>query len=221
MTANAEESFVHEHQALVVHIARELRDELGLGDPLDDLIADGLHGLVEARSRFDETLGASFVTFAYYRIRGAMLDGVRRMGHLSRRAHYARRRARALDQVAEANPSPQSDPQVGEDLDATVLALQDVLGDMMMSATLAALPEEAERLASSEPSPELAVISEMERARLRRALAKLPEREHYVLRAIYFDEQALDDVGAHLGISRSRASRIHTRGLKLLREALG
>lgn len=215
MRADADESFVHEHEALVMRIARDVRDELGLAGPLDDLVADGLQGLVEARSRFDPTLGASFVTFAYYRIRGSILDGVRRMGHLSRRAHYARRRARALSEVFEA--STQVDPQVGEDVDATIAAIDAVLGEMMAAATLSAALEDPQ----GSPSPEQALVTELERARVRRALAKLPEREQYVLRAFYFDEHPLDAIGAHLGISRSRASRLHTRGLALLREAIG
>ena len=80
------------HLSLVQGIARKVKRTLGAAIDLDDLVGYGCKGLVEAAERFDGRAGVAFTTFAYYRIRGAMYDGIRAMGWYSR-ADYARYRA--------------------------------------------------------------------------------------------------------------------------------
>ena len=77
------------------------------------------------------------------------------------------------------------------------------------------------QLADEQTTPETKLIDELERARVRRALARVPAREQALLRAIYFEERVLEDAGDELGIKRSGAHRMHTRALGMLREALG
>jgi RNA polymerase sigma factor (sigma-70 family) len=98
--------------SLVQAIAAKLKRSLGRTLEFEDLVAYGSKGLVEAADRFDPTVGVSFTTFAYYRIRGAMLDGLRTMGWYSR-ADYARYRAeeRANEYLrAEAERETTRDP---------------------------------------------------------------------------------------------------------------
>src|SRR3954454_21742355 len=83
---------IEQHLSLVHAIAGKLKRTLGRSIDFEDLVGYGSKGLVEAAERFDARQGASFATFAYYRIRGAMLDGLRTMGWYSR-ADYARYRA--------------------------------------------------------------------------------------------------------------------------------
>src|ERR1700758_114335 len=83
---------VEQHLGLVQAIARKVKKTLGARIDLDDLVAYGAKGLVEAAERYDARPGVAFTTFAYYRIRGAMFDGLRTMGWYSR-ADYARYRA--------------------------------------------------------------------------------------------------------------------------------
>src|SRR3954454_13471562 len=83
---------VEQHLSLVQAIAAKLKRTLGRTIDFEDLVAYGTKGLLEAANRFDPSQGASFTTFAYYRVRGAMLDGLRTMGWYSR-ADYARYRA--------------------------------------------------------------------------------------------------------------------------------
>src|SRR3954452_10698642 len=92
---------VEQHLSLVQAIAAKLKRTLGRTIDFEDLVAYGTKGLLEAAKRFDPSQGASFTTFAYYRVRGAMLDGLRSMGWYSR-ADYARYRAeeRAHEYVA-------------------------------------------------------------------------------------------------------------------------
>src|SRR5438046_1214586 len=92
MTAQEKNQLVEQHLGLVQAIARKLKKTLGARIDYDDLVAYGSKGLVEAADRFDARPGVAFTTFAYYRIRGAMFDGLRTMGWYSR-ADYARYRA--------------------------------------------------------------------------------------------------------------------------------
>src|SRR5258707_11962977 len=92
MAAPEKNQLVEQHLGLVQAIARKVKKTLGARIDYDDLVAYGSKGLVEAAERYDARPGVAFSTFAYYRIRGAMFDGLRTMGWYSR-ADYARYRA--------------------------------------------------------------------------------------------------------------------------------
>ena len=92
MAASEVKRLVEQHLSLVQAIARKVKKSVGASVDVDDLVGYGSKGLVEAADRFDPRHGVAFSTFAYYRIRGAMYDGLRSMGWYSR-ADYARYRA--------------------------------------------------------------------------------------------------------------------------------
>ena len=124
--ATEADAIVKEYQGLVRSIALKLRSQFDLNCDLDDLIAFGNQGLLEAMSRFDPTRGVQMNTFAYYRIRGAVLDGVRRMAYLPRRIHHKVREAEALDLVSEPiGDARAATPEAKADLEATAQALDD------------------------------------------------------------------------------------------------
>lgn len=213
-----EDRFVQEHTALVRKIAHRVRAELDLKIDVDDLVAFGFHGLLEAKSRFDPTRGVQFTTFAHYRVRGAILDGVRKMAYLPRRVHEKRRAAEAIDWALEAEGEARAtSPEARGDVEATLTAIDDVLSKITATFMLAAVGQDE---SASPASPEEQVIGAAESHRIRRAVDVLPERERIVVRGMYFENRNLDDIGAELGISKSWACRIHTRALGLLREAL-
>lgn len=203
---------------MVRKIALRVRAELDLTCELDDLIAFGFHGLLEARNRFDPSRGVQFGTFAYYRVRGAVLDGVRKMAYLPRRVHQKRRAAEAIDWELESRGEARAaTPGAKADVEATLAAIDDVLGKISASFMLAAVGQDED---AAPESPEEQLVEASERQRLRSALAVLPERERIVVQGMYFEGRNLDDIGAQLGISKSWACRIHTKALGLLRAAL-
>ena len=212
------DKLIEENRGLVHSIAQRIRAQLDLNCELDDLIAFGYHGLVEASSRFDPSRGVQFNTFAYYRIRGAVLDGVRKMAYMPRRAHAQIKAARALDFLAEATGDARAaSDKARTDLEGTVQELGDVLHRLTASFVMASLGQSDEdRPASAEE----ALVEEGERARVRDALHRLPERERVVVEAFYFENRALDDIAKELGVSKSWASRIHSKALDLLRKVL-
>jgi len=190
--------FVAQHEKMVRGLANRLRRELSLAGDLEDLIAFGFGGLLEARHRFDPRLGVQFQTFAYHRVRGAMLDGVRKMARLPRRAHE--RRQAAAERTPTAAPT-----ELGK-------AFQR-MGTGLVSATVM-------QGRFGDESPEAVLLKNESVRRLLLALAGLPPRQRVLVRGFYFEGRSLDAMAKELGISRSWASRLHTHALQALRESL-
>ncbi len=196
------DGFIAQHEKMVRALASRLRRELALHGELEDLVAFGFGGLLEARHRFDPARGVRFQTFAYHRVRGAMLDGVRKMAHLPRRAHER------LQQSAESPPTalPKAAATPLEKVFARVSAGLTTAGPLHGSL--------------GDQSPEAALLKNESVARLLGALAGLSDRQRTLVRGHYFEGRALDEIARELGISRSWASRLHTRALEELRRAL-
>ena len=202
MEAAARQRLVDEHLPLVRALATQVRRQLGNGVDGDDLVSYGVQGLLEAAGRYDGGAGASFATFAYYRIRGAIYDGVRRMGRLPR-AEYARLRAaeRAHDLLAgmaerDRGPGgaiPSADQDVGEIVDA----LAQVAVPCVVS--LSATPDDEGPAGDAVPADE-ALAQRQCGARVRAVVAGLPERERHFIEKHYFEGKSLAEAGAELGL---------------------
>jgi len=212
---------VEENLDLVRSIAGKVRRSLGRPLDVDDLMAYGAKGLVEAASRFDAQKGATFSTFAYYRIRGAMLDGLRSMGWYSRvdyahfraeeRANEYMRNLAERESTAPAAPSP--------DAAATLAEIEEILANVTtvhITSLEAAASATDERL----PPPDQHLQHLHLQARARRAIESLPDKERRLLQLHYFEDKNLDVAGAELGLSKSWASRLHTRAVNRLRKLL-
>jgi RNA polymerase sigma factor for flagellar operon FliA len=221
---------VEEHIPFVRSIARRLREQMPAIE-FDDLVAFGMQGLVEAAQRYDERHGAVFTTFAYYRVRGAMFDGIRTMGWLPRN-EYARlrfeERANAyLENVTtrEAGARDSQKAATEEDAGASpveqqVRELADALsGVATVFVTLMSMPQE-EGLVDDQPGAHELLEQHQLGARVRRALSKLPDKERRLIEAYYFGDQTLEQVGAGMGLSKSWTSRLHARAVGLLRDLL-
>ena len=186
------------HEKMVLGLACRLRRELGLRGELDDLIAFGFGGLLEAQHRFDPTRGIRFQTFAYHRIRGAMLDGIRKMALFPRRAHE--RFKAAEEQRPTAAPT---------ELDKAF---------KRMSASLTGATPLQGRY--GEQSPEAELLRSEALSRLLAAIPALSPRQRLLVRGHYFEGRSLDAMARELGISKSWASRLHTQALQQLRVAV-
>ena len=181
---------IAEHGQMVHGLAHQLRRELSFRGEVDDLIAFGFGGLLEAQHRFDPGRGVRFQTFAYHRVRGAMLDGVRKMAGVPRRAHHR----------LQSGP-----PELERAF-------------MRIRASLTENSPVHGRY--GDESPETLLLKSESIGRLLAALAALSPRERFLVRARHFDARPLDEVARELGVSKSWASRLHGRALERLREAL-
>jgi RNA polymerase sigma factor for flagellar operon FliA len=214
---NEDDRFVKEYEGFVRALARQTRSQLGLDTAIEDLVAFGFQGLLEARQRFDSSKGVAFKSFAHYRVRGAMLDGVRSMARLPRRAYARLRAAEALDQLSETSAEGQGAATRPPTTEVNLRAIDAILGRVAAAYTVAVTAEDAEHGAGS---PEEALLHEERLLRMRSALVKLPERERHMIEGHYFHGKRFDVLSTELGISKSWGSRVHAHALDLLREAL-
>jgi RNA polymerase sigma factor for flagellar operon FliA len=227
MAASDVNQLVEKHLSLVQAIARKVKKSLHASVELDDLVGYGAKGLVEAAERFDARHGVAFTTFAYYRIRGSMYDGLRAMGWYSR-ADYARYRAeeRANEYLrnhadregaAAAEGAPASDRK---DQAQTLAEISEILSSVA-TVHITSLEAAATVPDESLPAPDAAVDSQRMSRRLREAVAALPEKERRLMELYYFADKNLEEAGATLGLSKSWACRLHARAVDLLRDAIG
>jgi len=216
---------VAEHLHLVHSIATKLKHRLGRTMEPGDLVGYGTQGLIEAARRYDPALGTAFPAFAAYRIRGAIFDGMRTMGWYSRQ-EYTRLRAeeRAGEYLAAASGREAAKRKAGVANPTPDKA--EVLEDIAeLLGGVAAVHIASMHFARDVPddrfkAPDEEVEDSETRARVAAALAKLPDKERRLLQLYYFSDINLEDAGAKLGLSKSWASRLHTRAVNHMREAL-
>lgn len=217
---------IEQHLSLVQAIAGKLKRSLGKTIDYDDLVGYGSKGLIEAAERFDPAHGVVFTTFAYYRIRGAMVDGLRTMGWYSR-ADYARYRAeeRANEYLQSESAREAADKQAnpaGESTDVakTLDGIASILGGIA-TVHITSLEAAATKADESLPPADATIDDARMSVRVRAAIKTLPEKERRLMEMYYFDEKNLLEAGVALGLSKSWACRLHARAVNLLREAIG
>jgi RNA polymerase sigma factor FliA len=211
-------------------LARRMAATMPHSIDLSDLVQDGVIGLIDAAERFDEKRGIKFETFAERRVRGAMIDALRKdawprgVRRVRRELEAAREKLRltlghepSLADLAAA---------IGSDekrLGKTIVRINTIestsplsCGDNVDETQLPAVfvPAEPER-------PDQAYERTEVRRRVRVAIETLPVREQRVICLYYYDEVTMKEIGAELGVNESRVSQLHARALRRLREALG
>jgi RNA polymerase sigma factor for flagellar operon FliA len=218
---------VEDHALLVKRIAHHLMARLPSSVNLEDLIQSGMIGLLEAGSNYDPGKGASFETFAGIRIRGAMLDEVRRGDWSPRSVHRnARRVAEAIRGVEIRNGGDAPDSVVAKELGVSLeeyhAMLQDTSGSRLFS--LDELIEEhgdADSMIKGHwDDPSEAASRDGLAGAIAAEVSRLPERERLVLSLYYDDELNLKEIGQVLEVSESRVSQILSQATKRLRARL-
>lgn len=218
------EELVTAHAGLVKRIAHHLAARLPSNVEIDDLVQSGMVGLLEAAGNFDATRGASFETFAGIRIRGAMLDDVRKHDWTPRSVHQKQRQVSAAIRRVEAEkgrPAESSEivAEMGISLGAYHDILQDTAGCQVFSLeeTLKDQASGREVADPDTPLPEHSLDRLQFRQQLAAAIERLPDREKMVLSLYYERELNLKEIGAVLGVSESRVCQIHGQALLRLR----
>jgi RNA polymerase sigma factor for flagellar operon FliA len=212
------------HEPLVKRIAYHLMSRLPASVQADDLIQAGMIGLIEASRKFDPEQGASFETYAGIRIRGSMLDEIRRTDWTPRSVHRkAREVAEAVRKIENEKGRDARDVEVAEvmglDLPEYHKILQDATGCRIFSfEDPGTLGEESFAQAARQPNQPLDNLQNNDfKKGLAEAIKGLPERERLVM-ALYYDEELnLREIGDILGVSESRVCQIHGQALIRLR----
>jgi RNA polymerase sigma factor for flagellar operon FliA len=200
---------------IALRVARRCPDWIGK----DDLVAAGLMGLAEAADRYDESRNEPFLVFAEKRIRGAVLDELRRGDIMPRRQRQmARTVGRTIQRLEQELGQPPEDEQVAKALGVPVQEYRDQLEGLIHVSIGAFDGDDADHLGSSDAqSPAAQVEHKQMLASVRRGLGKLVERDLQVLNLYYSEELTYAEIGELLGITTSRVCQLHGRAVARLR----
>jgi RNA polymerase sigma factor for flagellar operon FliA len=216
------ETLVLRHAELVKRIAYHLAGRLPANVEVHDLIQAGMVGLLEAATNYASDRGASFETYAGIRIRGAMIDALRKQDWAPRSVHRKAREAAAAIREIEASEGREArDVEIAERMGLSIEEYHRVVQDAV-GCQLASVDEitEANEIADREADP----FGDLQQGALREALAeaiaKLPERERLVMSMYYDDELNLKEIGAVLNVSESRVCQLHGQALVRLKARL-
>ncbi len=207
----------HEHLELVNIIAAQVRRSVGPSADRDDLVANGREGLLEAARRYDATRGVPFKLYANYRVRGAMIDGVRKSAALPRRTYE---RLVALQASSAVSEGELEHSGVAKWLPTDVAEAEDLLAEhlsgMAAAAALATLTGRGyDGDARTEPGASVSPEEELSRAeliaRVKQAVEELSPEAAAVVRRHYLEGERLEDIARDYEMSKSWASRLLTR----------
>lgn len=190
----------------------------------DELVALANAGLAEAATRYDPTKGASFNTFAWYRVHGAIIDGIRRSTNLPRRvwaklvalraaSEYLEHRGERDQGAAQKGVAPASGPDALAAVKEAMSAIR-----TMYVTSLETLQEKGFDPSGEPPTVADNIDTTRLGAKIREAIEALPEKERALVKKHYWEGKNLLEAGAELGISKSWASRLHAQAVDRLRK---
>ncbi len=200
---------IHSCQGLVRSIAWKIHQKLPRSVELDDLIGYGQVGLAEAARDFDQSRGNQFTTYAYYRVRGAILDGLSTMSWFSKADYSRGKYEQAANEVLKNN---HGDDTVSEEVDWFSRTVRSLSAAYVLTHFAG---ENNEKMVDHRSPSEASEAADVRRT-VEKLMADLPEQEQTLLRYIYFEGLSIKDAGEKIGISKAWASRLHARTLDSL-----
>ncbi len=209
------DGLIEQYLPYATSIANKIAQTLSQDADLEEIICNARLGLLEAAKRFDPKFNVDFKTFAYYRIKGAIYDGLRKTGWIPRSLYskikFEQSANEYLQSMAEKNPSSMSlDEEMGE-IYNTVNSLASIF-IISIDATEETMEIEDKKANDIEHKAEFQKIKEA----MRQAIEELPEKERKLVKLYYFQNKTLEEAGSKLSLSKSWTSRLHARALSLL-----
>ena len=201
-------NLIESHISYAHAVAAELLARFPAHVDRQDVRAAAEYGLVQAANAYDPTKGVAFTTFAYYRIRGAVFDLLRETVRTSRFEEAANEYM--MDYTADTGGGGAPSYAEVKNLAAGIVASYFLSSEKSASETRLQSPE----------APLDNLLRQEQQKEIRQALKNLPEKNRKVLEAYYFEELTLEEIGKRLGLSKSWVSRMHAKGLEMLRPAV-
>lgn len=227
LTPEDRQRLLLENLSEVRHIARRIHLHLPRHVPFDDLVHEGVVGLIDALEKFNPSKNIQLRTYARFRIRGAILDSLRELDWGPR---HLRRKARRIEQISNELASKlgrvPSEPEVAAQLGVSLTELQQILVDIhcLRLDTLETSCESVSQQQAFNDRPDCTQDGPFDRCfkaertqALRRAIATLTQQEHRALTLYYFDGRTMKEIGKVLAVHESRVSQIITKALGRLR----
>ncbi|WP_298768942.1 RNA polymerase sigma factor FliA [uncultured Shewanella sp.] len=219
-------TIVEEYAPLVKKIAHHLLARLPASVQLDDLLQAGMMGLLEASANFDGSKGAKFETFAGIRIRGSMLDEIRRGDWVPRSVHRNQRRvAQVIDELEQVLGRDAKDQEIADRLDLSLVDYHRILNDITVGKVVGVedlgVTVDALEMNQNQSDDTFESLANVQfHSALVEGIKQLPEKDALVL-SLYYDEALnLKEIGAILDVSESRVSQIHSQAMLRLKGKL-
>jgi len=224
------EKLILQYAPLVKYVAGRLLVHIGQHVEFDDLVGDGIFGLIDAIDKFDSNKGVKFETYASFRIRGAIIDSIRRKDWVPRTLRQKNKQMEQVhNQLEEELGRQPTDEEIAERLNMSLEETRDLikksavlslvsLDDFMdQNYESAFTPLVANRMDSPEERVERSERKDM----LAEAISKLSEKEKLVVTLYYFEDLTLKEISSIMKVSESRVSQIHTKAISKLQGKLG
>ena len=225
------EKLILEYAGLVKIVAGRLNMYLGYAVEMDDLVGYGIFGLIDAIDKFDSLKGVKFETYASLRIRGAILDQIRKMDWIPRTLRQKQKKIDAAVMKIETQTGrTATDEEIAKELD---LSVEETISwqNQTKIASLVSLDEYFEQGSELKndgevksiqfEQPEKVVEREELKVLLAKTLEELTENERKVIVFYYFEELTLKEISKVLEVSESRISQLHTKALQKMKKKLG
>ena len=218
-TFSSRDALIYDHVDVARRVARKLARKLPPSMSPDEVEGAAFLGLTEAASRFDSSRGEPFIAYAVKRIRGAVLDELRRTDTLTRGGRRnARQIAEARRIVEQRNGGFAPAELVASELGLAAEDLARTCG--RLDAAHRVSFDELGELASGDEAPLAAYAREQEKRAVARAIAELSERDRMIVSMYYGENYTLKEIGERLGVTESRACQLRARILARLRKAM-
>lgn len=214
------EELIERYRPYVLSIVKQVAQSFPSNIDFQELLSYGMIGLMEAADRYDPRRKVSFVTFSYYRIKGAVFDGLRDMGILTRTPNdaWGRREANINDLIQTASDDDTENPSTSVDDEIQTV---EKLVDSLIPAYLLSLSEErAPEIADTRELPNVAIELENTIKIVKEAVEELPRKEREIIEALYFKHLSTTELAEQMGVNKSWVSRLHARAVNRLRQRL-
>jgi RNA polymerase sigma factor for flagellar operon FliA len=222
-----QDAAVRKYAGMVRRMAHHLLARLPASVELDDMIQAGMMGLMDALTRYEDTHGAQFETYAAQRIRGAMLDGLREHDWLPRGVRRAQRRIdKAMQALEHRLGRMPGETEIAQQLEVSLEEYRHLLleargAQLVFYEDLSEGGEGGDFFERNVPDPGLDPLARLHDKRFRKALVaaieKLPERERMVMGMYYEKEMNLREIAEVLGVTESRICQLHGQAISRLR----
>ena len=210
-------AIVEQYMPYASSIAGRVMQSLSSAVDYEDVLCNARLGLLEAARRFDPTLNVDFKTFAYYRIKGAIYDGLRKTGWVPRSLYAKIKFEQATNEYLQYM-SDKTSHEGGYRADEEISELYDTVNSLAsiyvisLDATEGGMEVADASATDSEQSAEFQQIKK----HMKEAIELLPEKERKLVKMYYFQNKTLEEAGESLGLSKSWTSRLHARALEML-----
>lgn len=229
-TQDIREKIIVEYAPLVKIVAGRMSMYLGNKVEFDDLCSFGIFGLIDAIDRYDLGKDVKFETYASLRIRGAILDQIRKMDWIPRTIRQKQKKIESASREIEIRTGhAASDEELAKELGISESEMTDWQTDVNMTNIVSLndfIDQGTEPVMDTENNshfiePEEKISKDELKEKLEEALKQLTEKENKVILLYYYEEMTLKEISEVLSVSESRVSQIHTKALKKMRDIMG